>query len=207
MFDYIKADEIVRFHESCLFEPNWQNKRFFSDLENIWYWIEDNHRSNDLLWEQEDQARRINVSDSEIAKNKRLIDQYNQRRNDCIEQIDDFFLKRLANVELREDAWLNSETAGSIIDRLSIISLKIYQMGLQTKRLDVNETHRDNCQTKQETLKHQCCDLQYCFDILLTAFDEGKAYFKIYHQFKMYNDPKLNPYLSGMDSHSIETRK
>ena len=25
----------------------------------------------------------------------------------------------------------------------------------------------------------------------------GKAYFKIYRQFKMYNDPALNPYLYG----------
>ena len=200
MFDSIKAGEIVSFHENCLFEPNWPNKRIFSDTESIWYWIEENHQHNCLLWDQEDQARRINVSDGEIAKNKRLIDQYNQRRNDCIEQIDYFLLRHLANVELRKDAWLNSETAGSIIDRLSIISLKIYQMGLQTKRLDVNEKHRDNCQAKQETLKYQCRDLQYCFDILLTAFAEGRAYFKIYHQFKMYNDPKLNPYLSGMDS-------
>ncbi len=203
MFDIIKADEIVRFHESCLLEPDWPNQRIFVDSESMWYWIEENHQHNCLLWEQEDQARRIDVSDSEIAKNKRLIDQYNQRRNDCIEYIDSLLLKSLANMELREDAWLNSETAGSMVDRLSILSLKIYNMGLQTKRLDVDNKHRDNCQTKQEKFRYQHHDLQCCFDILLTDFAEGKAYFKIYHQFKMYNDPKLNPYLSGMDSRSV----
>ena len=54
--------------------------------------IEDNHRHNRLLWDEEDLARRRNVPDSEIAANKRAIDGYNQKRNDAIERIDEQLL-------------------------------------------------------------------------------------------------------------------
>ena len=38
-------------------------------------------------------------------------------------------------------------------------------------------------------------DLALCLDQLLTDAARGMAYFKVYRQFKMYNDPDLNPYL------------
>ena len=55
----------------------------------LWQAIEDNHRYNCLLWDEEDLARRRNVPDAEIAGNKRAIDGYNQKRNDAIERIDE----------------------------------------------------------------------------------------------------------------------
>jgi hypothetical protein len=36
-----------------------------------------------------------------------------------------------------------------------------------------------------------------CLDMLLADVLAGRAYFKVYRQFKMYNDPALNPYLNG----------
>jgi hypothetical protein len=36
-----------------------------------------------------------------------------------------------------------------------------------------------------------------CLDALLQDVHAGQAYFKVYRQFKMYNDPALNPYLNG----------
>src|SRR5262249_20665456 len=55
----------------------------------FWTAIEDNHRNNCLLWDEEDLARRRNVADAEIAGNKRAIDGYNQKRNDAMERIDE----------------------------------------------------------------------------------------------------------------------
>lgn len=195
MFKDIPANKICSFHDSKLATPKW-GINSPPDYDNgLWKYIELNHRFNNLLWDEEDLARRKNVPDGEIAANKRAIDGYNQKRNDAIENIDDLLLQRLAHIKPEATAWLNSETAGSIIDRLSIISLKIFHMRLQTQRNDVEQTHIDTCQQKLSQLTEQRADLQYCLDTLLTAASLGQAYFKIYWQFKMYNDPTLNPYL------------
>ena len=195
MFDDVIAKDISAFHEKCVYTPDWSKSSPLQFTEGLWKFIELNHRFNNLLWDEEDLARRKSVPDSEIAANKRAIDGYNQKRNDAIENIDDLLLQRLAHVKHEATAWLNSETAGSIIDRLSIVSLKIFHMGLQTQRDDVAQTHIDTCQQKLNRLTEQRSDLQYCLDTLLTAASHGRAYFKIYRQFKMYNDPTLNPYL------------
>ena len=50
------------------------------------------HQVNFELWHQEDMARDPDVSDSKIAAVKRAIDVFNQRRNDLIEQMDQFLL-------------------------------------------------------------------------------------------------------------------
>ena len=73
-------------------------------------WVAANHRYNSLLWEEEDQARRNDVADSEIAKNKRAIDRYNQLRNDAIESLDECILEAMQEVPVCDDAWVNSET-------------------------------------------------------------------------------------------------
>ena len=83
------------------------------------------------------------LPDAEIAGNKRNIDRYNQKRNDAIERIDEQLLHLLSAVRPDPDARLNSETPGAMIDRLSILSLKIRQMRLQTERNDVDSrSHR-----------------------------------------------------------------
>jgi hypothetical protein len=156
-----------------------------------WPAIEDNHRSNCLLWAEEDLARRRHVPDAEIAANKRAIDTHNQKRNDAIERMDEALLKELP--QPRAGARLNSETAGAMIDRLSILSLKIHHMRLQTQRNDVDSAHLDACREKLSRLEEQRGDLATCLDRLLAEAQRGESTFKIYRQFKMYNDPKLNP--------------
>src|SRR5205823_11430724 len=107
----------------------------------LWRAIDEDHLQNCQLWAQEDLARRTDVPDSEIAANKRAIDIHNQKRNDAIERIDEQILDRLKTVERKPGARMNSETAGSIIDRLSIAALKIHHMRIQTERTDVERNH------------------------------------------------------------------
>ncbi len=202
MFHDIPAQEISRFHDDCLAVKDWANLIPVQFESDVWKYIELNHRNNSLLWDEEDMARRTNVADSEIAANKRAIDGYNQKRNDAIENIDEILLYRLAHVAHGENAWLSSETAGSMIDRLSILSLKIFHMRLQTVRTDVDGAHVETCKQKLNRLIEQRTDLQHCLDTLLSMAEQGKACFKIYRQFKMYNDPVFNPYLYGA-KHSI----
>ena len=88
------------------------------------------HQFNFLLWHEEDVARSRDVSDARIAMVKRAIDGYNQQRNDWIEKLDDAItdeieLRRIAPVP---GAPMNTETPGSVIDRLSILALRIYHL-------------------------------------------------------------------------------
>jgi hypothetical protein len=163
----------------------------------VWIWIESNHRCNRLLWDEEDLARRRDVPDAAIAANKRAIDGFNQRRNDAIEKIDEALLERLYGVVPAADAWHNSETAGSMVDRLSILALKIFHMRTQTTRADASEEHRALCGDKLARLRLQRADLARCLDTLLDHALKGRAYWRVYRQFKMYNDATLNPYLYG----------
>ena len=189
----LKSAEVVAFHDCCLAAPG-APSRFES---GIWQAIETNHWHNCMLWQQEDLARRRNVPDTDIASNKRAIDSHNQKRNDAIERIDETLLLSLKKIPMRADAKLNSETAGAMIDRLSILSLKIHHMRLQTERRDVDRAHIETCQAKLEKLIEQRQDLAACLDRLLAECERGESYFKVYRQFKMYNDPKLNPAIYG----------
>lgn len=165
------------------------------DAHPVWEAVIRNHQNNCLLWAEEDLARRRDVPDSAIAANKRAIDGYNQRRNDAIESIDECVLSSLAVIQPDALARLNSETAGSMVDRLSILSLKIHHMRLQTLRTDADEAHVRRCSERLALLIQQRTDLARCLDDLIRDALAGRAYYRIYRQFKMYNDPTLNPYL------------
>ena len=191
------STDVVGFHESCHSESGWAKRGQVRHGSGLWQVIELNHRYNCLLWDEEDLARRKQVSDTEIATNKRAIDGFNQNRNDAIERIDETLLGMLEAIGLKPGSRLNSETAGSMVDRLSILSLKIHHMRLQTLRTDVDQAHIEGCAARLYRFFEQRRDLAGCFDRLLAESLRGEASFKVYRQFKMYNDPKLNPAVYG----------
>jgi hypothetical protein len=190
----IQALEIFKLHDDYLNDLAWPKnfKLKYQASNTLYEFIEANHFFNTKLWNEEDLARRQKVSDTEIASNKRAIDKFNQARNDYIEKIDDFIISSipLLSEMLGEQ---NSETLGAMIDRSSILSLKIYHMFLQTERKDVEVAHINSCSQKLIILNKQRYDLGGCFDDLLKDCKNGKRHFKQYKQFKMYNDPNLNP--------------
>ena len=198
---------VTALHDMLLGAPEWPTQEPPARDVALWLWIQTNHRFNCLLWAEEDLARRTQVADAEIAANKRAIDRYNQARNDATERVDELLLSELGLVDpasARTDApvstvgagsRLNSETAGSMIDRLSILALKVHAMRLQSERRDVDEAHRRSSAGKLERLQQQRADLSACLDALLADCRTGRAHFKVYRQFKMYNDPRFNPAL------------
>jgi hypothetical protein len=199
----LDASSIVRFHDGKLAEQDWPTISRLaqagpsSRASSVWDRIEENHCFNSLLWDEEDMARRTDVDAADIAEGKRRIDRYNQKRNDAVEAIDEAILSALQHVVREPTARLNSETAGSMIDRLSILSLKILHMRHQAERIDVPQEHTAVCAARLQKLGEQRRDLAFCLDALLAGARSGSAYFKVYRQFKMYNDPHLNPYLYG----------
>lgn len=152
------------------------------------------HRANFELWHEEDKARAPEVTDAEIARVKRSIDVLNQRRNDLVEKMDAWLIERL---EQNAAAPLNSETPGLMIDRLSILALKIYHTREEMQRTNATEAHRRRNKDRMVLLVEQRDDLAGCLDALWSEVLDGTRRFKLYRQLKMYNDPELNPAVYG----------
>ncbi len=152
------------------------------------------HFANCEIWHIEDEARTPGAPDQVIADAKRRIDIANQRRNDLVEQIDLQVLKVLNAHALPDaEAPLHSETPGLIVDRLSILELKIYHTREEIRRKDSPAGHAERNQQRLKLLEEQRTDLAFCLDALWRDILEGRRRFKVYRQLKMYNDPALNP--------------
>jgi hypothetical protein len=160
-----------------------------------WKFIEENNQYNFKLWHEEDIARIRDIDPMRIVEAKRNIDQYNQARNNAMEKIDEWILSYLELATVQSADKLHSETPGMMIDRLSIMQLKRYHMEEETLRLDASAEHKSKCLARVNVLNEQIADLSNCLVDILEQLESGKLRFKVYRQFKMYNDPSLNPQL------------
>ena len=124
---------------------------------------------NYLLWHEEDKARRLDVTDAEIAGVKRSIDRLNQQRNDMIEKLDEEIILQFQQVT-PSCQQINSETPGSIVDRISILSLKVYHMREDTERTDISAEHREKSLYRLEVLTVQRQDLYQSLVQLLSDY-------------------------------------
>jgi len=150
----------------------------------------DQHQANFDLWHKEDEARDPHASDATIAQVKHTIDTLNQRRNDLAEEIDHLLLEAASP---NPEAPLHSESPGLIVDRLSILALKIFHIAEQLHRS--TPEHQQRNRLRLTVLNEQRNDLAGCLDELWAEVLHGRRRFKLYRQLKMYNDPTLNPVL------------
>jgi len=164
-----------------------------ASLEGFLGLVEKNHLENYSLWHEEDIARCDDLGAERIRQAKRTIDRHNQRRNDLIESIDRHIVERLQPAE--QNCTFNSETPGMMIDRLSILALKAYHMREEAEREDASAEHRASCASKLVVIERQICDLSGALQALADEVQAGTRSFRIYFQFKMYNDQELNPQL------------
>ncbi|MCX8148030.1 DUF4254 domain-containing protein [Thermaurantimonas aggregans] len=148
-----------------------------------------------VQWHLEDLIRDPDIEPVEALKIKRRIDLLNQQRTDTVEKIDDFYYNFFAPIKPRPDARLNTESIAWALDRLSILSLKIYHMEVEVRREDASDDHIDFCQKKLHLLYTQKSDLITAIRQLLADIAEGKRIVKTYRAVKMYNDPSTNPVL------------
>lgn len=148
-----------------------------------------------VQWHLEDIIRNPEIDPVAALALKRRIDASNQERTDMVEYIDSYFLQKYANVQVKPEAKINSESPAWALDRLSILALKIYHMHEEATRDDASEAHRQKCTDKLNVLLEQKKDLSAAIDDLIADIENGDKYMKVYKQMKMYNDEELNPVL------------
>jgi hypothetical protein len=191
----IAVETIRDLHEATV--ARWHEQEIDNPYEGFLRLVCLQHQQNFRLWHQEDAARSPNASSADLAAVKRAIDKLNQQRNDLIERLDDSLIAELsaAQVQPRPNAPLNTETPGSVIDRLSILALRLYHMAEQVRRSDAAAAHVAKAKARLEILHEQHRDLCNSLRELLDDISAGRKRLKVYRQFKMYNDPTMNPYL------------
>lgn len=154
--------------------------------------LEAMRRYNFALWHIEDEARRLDVPDRYIATAKRWIDRWNQARNDAMEALDALLAPRFP---MPPEAPLHTETPGVAFDRLAVLSLKVYHTAEEAERADAGEAHRAKMRERLARLTAQGEDLRAALRSLISDLAAGRRAFRLYKQFKMYNDPQTNPAL------------
>jgi hypothetical protein len=185
----LQVDAVVR----------WHSQHFDNPYQGLLGQICQQHEANFRLWHQEDIARSPSATDSEIADVKRTIDRLNQRRNDLIEAIDDAITLQLTSVKVSAAAKLNTETPGCAIDRLSIMTLRLFHYQEQAERSGVEQSFLDSIRQRISTCQNQKADLTTSLQDLLNDLQSGQKRHQTYRQLKMYNDPSLNPAIYDVD--------
>lgn len=148
-----------------------------------------------VQWHLEDIIRDPNIHPEEALVIKRRIDASNQDRTDMVEKIDDWFWEYFGAKNDLTCGKINTESPAWVVDRLSILALKIYHMQEQVNRTDSDKTHQEKVTQKLAVLLEQKEDLSLAFNQLIEDVLEGRKYMKVYRQMKMYNDESLNPVL------------
>lgn len=181
--DYHNANELV---------PEIRNPFEADSHQHMLYekaWIDN------VQWHLEDEVRAQDITAEKGWSLKKQIDDYNQQRTNMVESLDEWFFRYYKDIDRTDSATINSETPGWIIDRLSILELKIYHMKVETERKDAGSHHVEECHEKLQMLLEQEEDLSTAFDQLLADLQDGRKYMKLYYQLKMYNNHKTNPAL------------
>lgn len=189
----IAIDQLLKTQSQKVID--WHVNLVLTESQLPWTFIEENMKWNFMLWHEEDIARIKDIDPLRIVEAKRNIDQYNQARNNAMEKIDEWILSYLENNQVTPGEKMHSETPGMMIDRLAIMALKKFHMEEETLRKDVDQSHIDKCSSKVAVLTEQIADLSNALNIVINDLLESKLQFKVYRQFKMYNDPSLNPEL------------
>lgn len=150
-----------------------------------------------VQWHLEDIVRDPEINPEYGMEIKRRIDKSNQHRTDTVEHIDDYYINMFKDVTPKAGVKINTESPAWVVDRLSILCLKIYHMQEQVDRKDASAEHIQKCTDKLNILLEQQEDLSASFDELLEDYKQGNKRIKVYRQMKMYNDDSLNPVLYG----------
>jgi hypothetical protein len=130
---------------------------------------------NTFQWHQEDRSRDLGADDAVLADVKREIDASNRRRVQAIDALDTWYVTSLDEADLQDpSAPLHTESPGSIVDRLSILALKLHHV------------REAGMAARVAMLEEQSGDLADGLDRLQADILAGRLRLKLYPQTKVY---------------------
>lgn len=140
---------------------------------------------NTYQWHEEDRSRAHDAGDAVLAAVKRSIDASNRRRVQTIDALDLHLVEVSVHLGTPSaTAALNSETPGSIIDRLTVLALKRYHLAEAL----AGGGDAASLQPRLDTVTEQFDDLADCLARLLDDIAQGRVRLKLYRQVKVYAD-------------------
>ncbi|MGW4229546.1 DUF4254 domain-containing protein [Streptomyces sp. NPDC004980] len=142
------------------------------------------HTVNGRLWDTEDRVRGTSLSAAQVADCKREIDQLNAERNTLAERADEV-LGTLADAGCA-DAPLHTETLASVVDRLSVLTLRIWHSEQTAARDEL--AHR-----RVPALHGQREELCAALDSLITDVVAGRRRLPVSARFKLYGRDDVAP--------------
>ena len=153
---------------------------------------------NKTLWDLEDSARLSELGDGHVANVKKNIDIYNQQRNDLIRKIDTV-LHRLLNVSRGVKESFYSESPGMIIDRLSIIFIKLSVVQKIIAVIEEDDLRLEYLE-KEKILTGQIESIGNFLDLYIERLLKKDVFFEIQQSVKIYNDARVRKYIKHFDN-------
>jgi hypothetical protein len=147
----------------------------------------DLHESNRRQWDLEDLTRVTDASDSVVAGAKRAIDKLNLARHHVIQEID---AAVAADLRQSTTAVLATETPGMVIDRLSVLVIRIARTA-EMARSDCNGAEAYS--RRLPSLQRQLSALSSALEALLQEVRAGTRRFLPYEHLKLYTPRPQTP--------------
>mgnify|MGYP001576248665 CR=1 FL=1 len=177
----IFSDFIKNPKEDCVYDD---------EIQKLVYFLV---KTNKTLWALEDSARFHEFGDEHVANAKKDIDIYNQKRNDLIREIDTL-LHKLLNVSRGIKASFYSESPGMIIDRMSIIFIKLSVVQKIISVIEENDLRLEYLE-KEKILKGQIESIGNFLDLYMERLLKKEIFFEIQQPVKIYNDARVRKYI------------
>jgi Protein of unknown function (DUF4254) len=139
------------------------------------------HQTNMAVWALEDAIRREDIKLDELALLKRDIDRKNLERNALIEAFDNRLSASLAQNPI---ATLHTETPGSALDRLSVMTIRL----LRSQEIAASQ-NGDGARYVERIpiLQVQLRGLGQAIDALMSEIGSGQRRFMTIRQLKLYS--------------------
>ncbi|MCX6717843.1 MAG: DUF4254 domain-containing protein [Candidatus Taylorbacteria bacterium] len=155
-----------------------------------------NMEMNRKLWNLEDSARMTELGSEHVAKPKQEIDKNNQIRNNLISKMDIEITKQMG-ISSGPQEQLYSESPGMIIDRLSILFIKlsvIRSLLLVIEEKDLLEEYTE----KENMILNQIEHIGNFLNSYFTKLAHKEVFFEIMQPVKIYNDDRIRKYIKAL---------
>ena len=190
----ITSSKILSIFSDFIKNPE-EDSMYDNEVEKLLYLI---IKANKTLWELEDSARLSELGDKHVAEAKKNIDIHNQQRNDLIREIDTV-LARLLDVSRGSEDSFYSESPGMIMDRLSIIFIKLSVVQKIISLIEEDSLRLEYFE-KERILLSQIESIGNFLDLYIERLLKKEVFFEIQQPVKIYNDARVRKYIKHRDN-------